>query len=185
MFQLISMAVFAVYLLVASNYIAEIFSCKLRHLLSNSMLAKNLTAYFLMLFLVIVVNPEFSKRNPLYVILLSMVVFVWFFMTCRTHLAVTLTILGLLMITYISNLLHNQYNSMEDKDKNTTAIKVTYYLQLATGITAAVITVIGFIMYFIEKKKEYGSDFTFTKFIIGTKDCRGWTPENVKILKKR
>jgi hypothetical protein len=49
-------------------------------------------------------------------------------------------------------------------------------------IMVSVISVIGFIIYGLEKYREYGNDFSMIKFIIGTPICRKYTPRSAKII---
>jgi len=180
----VSVAVFAMYLLVASNYVAEMFGCRLRNLLATNMIVKNFVAYFLLLFLVIVVNPEFSSKKPWVIFVLSLIVYVWFLLTSRTHIYVTLVILFLLMVSYICSVFINQYKAQQKEGDNSSAnaLKIAKIAQTTSTYAAIIITVLGFIFYLVEKKREYGQTFTLGKFFIGNIKCKGYTPKNAKIL---
>jgi Trk-type K+ transport system membrane component len=39
-------------------------------------------------------------------------------------------------------------------------------------ITVIILTIIGFILYYVEKKHEYKKDFNFIVFLLGKTDCR-------------
>ena len=185
----LSVIVFAMYLLVASNYVAELFSCRLRTLLSQNMWAKHIVAFFLLLFLVVVVNPEYSSKQPVLVFAMSICVYIWFFVTCRTNFMVTLLILLFLMMAYVTSLFKSQYKLRAEETKDNkdpkleSNIKLANLLQSIFAYVALGLSVIGFVLYFVEKKLEYKNKFTISKFIVGETKCKNFTPNNVRILR--
>jgi Ca2+/Na+ antiporter len=58
-------------------------------------------------------------------------------------------------------------------------------LKLAQNILFIILCltgIIGFIVYFIEKYREYSPKFSIAKFIIGDTVCRHYTPKKAKLI---
>jgi RsiW-degrading membrane proteinase PrsW (M82 family) len=62
--------------------------------------------------------------------------------------------------------------SEKNKDYNKPTIKKLKQLQDFLMVLLATILTIGFIIYFIEKKNEYGKKFDLITFLVGNEKCR-------------
>jgi len=172
-------AFFAIYLLISSNYIGELFSCKFRELLSNSMLLKHIIGIVTFGFLVILSGIDLNHEN-VYINALGLTfgLYAWFILSTRTHMYVTLLIVSMFLVMYIISYrikYLKENKKQKDIDKLT---KINKYLLIITGI----ITIIGVINYAYLKKKELNKrneTFSFFKFIIGHKKCRNDKLENI------
>jgi len=49
-------------------------------------------------------------------------------------------------------------------------------------IILIILGVVGFLIYMVEKSREYKSKFSIMKFIFGSPKCRKFTPTDAKIL---
>jgi hypothetical protein len=173
-------SLFAFYMLVACNFIPEIFGCKLQTLLRTSMLAKHITGFLLLFFLVIYVKPENVDNEIVYNLSLSALLYLWFFITTRIPFILLLLTIILLIVIYVLDIRKTRLDSDNKKNKNeinnlkTTQKLITYVI--------IVITIIGFIYYFGQKKLEYRDQFNFYKFLVGTVKCRN--SNNYPVLNK-
>ena len=177
----VALPVFAFYLLVACNYVKEIFGCQLQNALDNSILAKHAVSFILLFFLVVLVNPDLADTRIPQTFLLSIGIYAWFLMTTRTPIWVTFVVLLLLLASYLASIAKARYVK-DDSNNAESAAKKARTLQYVFAYTALGLSVIGFALYAIEKKREYGSKFDMMKFFSGTLKCRGYTPRRAKTL---
>lgn len=163
-------AFFALYLLISSNYIGELFSCKFREFLSSNMIIKHIVGILTFGFLVILSEIDLEQEN-IYLngILLTIGLYIWFILTTRTHVYVTSIILLLFLIMYV---ISYRIKYLKKKNKSTKKLElINRYLLVITGI----ITIIGVINYGILKKIELNKrneKFSLYKFLIGHINCR-------------
>jgi Ca2+/Na+ antiporter len=136
------------------------------------MIVKHIVAWILLVFLVILVNPENADRNIVRTLIISFLVYVWFLMTTRTPFYIMIIIIVLLLIAYILSITRQRKEKEGDHDGAAKVMSVQYNLT----ITAIILTVVGFVIYYIEKKKEYRSNFSLQNFILGNVKCREYTP---------
>lgn len=163
----LALPVFAFYMLVFFNFLAEIVGCRVQNILRESMLAKHMLAFLLLLFLVIMVDPGQADKKILQNILLAATVYAWFFVTTRTPLYITVITLVLLMGAYVAHASHKAYVKT-DAAKSDAAKSWRNRL----SFVVLVISIFGFLVYMYEKKAEYGDNFSYLKFFTGTNHCR-------------
>ena len=101
-------------------------------------------------------------------------------MTTRTPIYIILPIMILLIISYILSERTKRLETENKVDKN--KFIDDYKLQNIISSTALLLSVVGFIIYIIEKHREYGTDFSWVKFLSGNLKCRHYTPEKAKLL---
>ena len=163
-------AFFALYLIISSNFLGELFSCKFREFLSSNMIIKHLLCIITFGFLVILAGIDLDDENVYYNgILLTIIFYIWFVLSTRTHVYITLIIVSLFFVMYIINY---RVKYLKEKNKPTKKIElINKYILIATGI----ITVFGVINYGYLKKIELnkrGEKFSLIKFLIGKVKCR-------------
>lgn len=174
-------AFFAIYLIIASNYIGELFGCKFRKLLTENMYLKHVLAFITFGFLVILTGIDISKKDELIAgFIYTIVFYLWFVMSTKTHLYITIIIVLLFFTMYVISyrikfLRNNEiYKNKEELNK---LIKINNYLLLVTLI----ITILGVLNYLYLKYLEYDKkkDFNLMKFIFGNNICRNDKLENI------
>jgi len=164
----IAPSIIAFYLVIAAGFIIELFGCRLRDILSDSMIAKHVIAFLLLLFLVVLTNPVYSEKNIFENLGISVLIYIWFMLTTHSHYWVTLIVIILLMCIFLINSLTEKYT----KDKDEQKLKNINKIQIALFILALVVSIIGFLMYLFAKKQEFGKDFNINKFFLSSKKCR-------------
>lgn len=176
---LIAPSVFAFYMVVLTNFIPEIVGCRMQQLLRNNMLAKHILAMFLLFFLVILINPDTADKKLPYCILLTVGVYAWFILTTRSPFIISVITILILLVVYIVGIKKTRLDSENQKEQARKMQKIQFIL-LSVALLSSLV---GCAIYFIEKRKEYGSSFTASTFLWGTKECRYYTPSNAKIIK--
>jgi len=163
-------AFFAFYLLISSNYLGELFSCKFREYLSSSMIIKHILGIFTFGFLVIVSSIDLDEENAIYNgILLTCILYIWFLLSTRTHVYITSIIVIMFFVMYI---IGNKIKELKNNKKSTKKLElINKYILIITGA----ITILGVINYGYLKKIEVNKrneKFNLLTFIIGKNKCR-------------
>ena len=169
-------AFFAIYLIIACNYIGEIFGCKFRKLLQDNIYMKHLVAYLTFLFLVILVSVEniTTKEGLLNSLLYSVIFYVWFILTTSTYIWITILIIILFFVMYSIKLrIKNIENIKEKREEEETLIKVNNIIL----IISLIITILGVLHYMYLKYNELNKrknikNFSLVTFFLGKVKCR-------------
>tara|TARA_B110000444_G_scaffold244888_1_gene264765 strand:- start:604 stop:1167 length:564 start_codon:yes stop_codon:yes gene_type:complete len=163
-------AFFAFYLIISSNYLGELFGCKFREFLSSNMIIKHILGIFTFGFLVILSSIDFEEENVIYNgILLTIILYIWFLLSTKTHVYITLIIVILFFVMYV---ISNRIKYLKNKKKSTEKLEViNRYILIITGV----ITIFGVINYGYLKKLELNKrneKFNLLSFLIGNNKCR-------------
>lgn len=174
----ISLPLFAFYLIVFCNFTKEILGCNLIHVLDTNMYAKHLVAFMLLYFLVIIVDPKNIEDNLLVNFGKSILIYIIFIVTTKLSFPIMILLLALLMIYYILGSIAKRKDA-EGKEEEYNRLRM---VQNILFIIICIISLIGFIIYFIEKYREYSPNFSIVKFLVGNNICRKYTPKSAKII---
>jgi hypothetical protein len=172
-------SVFALYMLIGSNFLPELMGCRLQTALRTSMLAKHSMGIVLAFFLVVVVNPQFADKHLISCIGATLLIYIWFLMTTRSPFPIMLAAISILLVVYIMDLRKRKLES-EGNAKGDVASLRKYMIALC--VIAGIISIIGFGIYMVEKSREYKNGFDFVTFLVGRVDCRNFTPNSAKIV---
>ena len=171
-------SVFALYMMVGSNFLPQLFGCRLQTLLNSSMAAKHALGMLLAFFLIVLVNPAFADQNIGGAMLVTLGIYAWFIMTTRCPFSVTLVTLVLLLAIYVLGIKKDKANANNDAQSADRYRRS----QMVLVILAVVVSVVGFGVYAMEKKMEYKETFDFMTFVVGKTECRNATPAEARIL---
>jgi len=164
---------FVLYLTISGNYIGDLFGCRIRDLMNNSVPLKHILAFLTLYFFISLGDStELSLKTKL---LMSSAIYLFFIMSTKLDTGLWLLFIGLLLGVYVLSVINDhieEYNQL-----STETIK---YYQYILSIAAFIVLLIGFVAYYGEKKKEYGADFNFGTFLLGKVECKGFTPESAK-----
>ena len=173
-------ATLLVVLSISGNFLAETLGCQSQKWLSN-MYVKHILIIFMIYFTIDFTQPSNHVENPL--INIGKAFAVWVFFHFCTHMDIiptVITILLLMGVFVISNYTIYLKSLVENLDKNQEKT-IIYYNDVISKLDKAkdiafilslIITVIGFLMYFFEKRTEYKNHFSMVKFIFGVKNCK-------------
>lgn len=189
----LALPIFAFYLITFCNFTKELIGCKIQDYLNKNMYGKHLIGFILLLFLVILSDPSNTEKNILSNIGYSILIYALFMITTKLSFSLMIVVLVLLLSLYVVGNISKKRKEEQTKQKEAegSESKETRPLQTDSLETVkavlislmGVITVVGFGIYFIEKKREYGKTFSLEKFILGVPVCRNYTPESAKMIK--
>ena len=169
---------FALYLLVFCNFTKETLTCRLSHVLDTNMYAKHFVTFMLLFFLVIIVDPDNSEKGILANFGWTALIYVLYMVTTRVSFPIMVILVLIMMVMYIlSKIAKHKLEQKKEEEYKT--------LKLAQNILFIILIifgVVGFLIYFVEKSREYKGKFSFLKFLFGTPVCRKFTPADAKIL---
>ena len=169
-----------VFLGISGNFLAQTMGCRFQELLTNNMFAKSLFVFFIIYFTVNFTASVSTSPTKLFV--LSVLVWLFFVLLSKNNLVFTLIVLVLLIILftinnyidYYKNLLANETDENKKKKYSELIYKLDKaYLDIELGTIT--LLVIGFVVYFEQKYKEYKNKdggFELIKFIFGKVSCR-------------
>jgi hypothetical protein len=183
--------VFVLFLIIASNYIGELFPCRVQDLLIGNVYLKHFIAFLTLMFFVVLTDSSSQKKKFMVIFTDSIkLYFLWLLLiNCdKKFFVVGLILLGIL---YILQLIKNDYinDKIEDKqvndenkyEKDEKALQLIKNIERIIFIIFFIVLVLGFTVYMGEKKIEYKNKFSYITFIFGKPSCRGKSPE-VKYL---
>lgn len=168
----IAPSVFAFYMIVGANFIPELVGCRMQHLLKTNMLAKHTIGFLLVFFLIVLANPASTEQGILINIGATTLVYAWFLMTTRSPFELALVSILLLLIIYVMN----AYKQRLEEEKLVERANRINSLQMYMALAAFLVSAVGFVVYILEKRAEYGRKFDVWTFLKGNTTCRHYTP---------
>ena len=178
-------SIFILFLIIASNYIGELFPCRVQSLLSSNVYLKHFIAFLTLLFFVVLTDPyqEYRFKKIFTDSLKLYVLFLLFINSNRNFFVLSLIVAGLL---YICVLIKRDYTTKKELiEKNVSEenlkniqdmIKLINRIIDILIIVFLISVIIGFIIYMGEKKIEYKNEFNYLTFIFGKPSCKGVSP---------
>ena len=158
---------FVLLLAVSGNFVGETLSCQTRRLLDN-MMAKDVLIFVLLYFGLDLMDEESNKPHPME--RLKQTFLVWLFYSMFTRMTIGPTIVAfILLCSYYLLLDLIEYH--KDNDNEEYAEKLEYINKNVMKTTIGVV-VVGFILYFLKQRKDYGSKFDFFTFFKGVIKCK-------------
>lgn len=153
------------YFIIAANYVNDMFSCDLRRLLTNSLVAKHVVLLLGALFWV----TESNSSDRFGVLLLeAFVIYMLFVLSTKSKAYLLMPILGLAVVDQLLRLYVKSTPDLVEKTKrNLDIARMT-----VQGL--CVVTIVGsFVGYLIRQVHDKGTDFNFATFMLGTIKCEG------------
>lgn len=172
-------ATLLIVLSVSGNFLAETLGCRTRKALEN-IFVKHLLLLFMIYFTI-----DFSKdedapqEHPIKNMFKALIVWVVFHIFTHLKQVPTMILIILLMIVYISDNYSSYLSSLPGD--NSKFIENLRLVEKISFIFALIVGIGGFIIYYIEKKREYKNNFNILKFVMGVKNCKGKTPKSAEI----
>ena len=168
--------VFILFLIIASNYLGELFPCRVQDLLGQNIYLKHGIAFLTMVFFVVLsdTKTELSFRDLVIQSCKMYIVFLILINCSKTFFMIALVLLAGI---YVIQLKKNDFINTHDPSPET-QIQIERINQLNNILLILFFIVIksGFIIYMGEKKIEYRKEFSYTTFLFGKPSCRGISP---------
>ena len=167
-----SFSLFVLYLVISGNFLAPLFSCRLRQFIEESMIVRNILGFLTLTFFVVIATKS-SPMTYANVLSYSAIFYIWFLMSTRMNMKFWMIFILLIGSVYLIRLYQSELTSdtptPEEMERFNIAKKIL-------TILAGIVTAVGFLIYFGEKRIEYGELFQFDKFLLGTPSCKGESP---------
>ena len=174
---------FFLLLIISSNFVGDILSCKYQRSILNNIYMKHLVAFLILYFLNS--NLFTDKDHPIDRLKNCIILYVIFILIMRLDFNFTIIVILLIFVIHLLHQHYIYYRKNPDKAENyNTVIRLHIFIRVLSLITL-IIAIIGLIFNYIERKSEYGEDFHLTKFILGNLKCENLEKEiNIKVETK-
>ena len=170
-------ATFLLTLSISGNFLAETLGCQSQKWLQN-MYVKHILILFMIYFTINFTQKKNTMVNPLINFVKAIVVWILFHLFTHMDILPTFFVIVLLMTVFV---LSNYTIYLTEKmDRVSDEYKRNYIKQINTikliqegaFIGSILIILLGFMLYYLEKHKEYKKRFSLLKFIFGVKKCK-------------
>ena len=162
--------IFTLYLIIAVNFIGPTLSCNLQKNLINNMYLKHLVGFFTLFFFITLGEKEKTDDEYLYFRKMATAVVLYAIFIFSTRMR--REFFWIFIILVCSNFVVRNYMDTLDtvifKDKIKTLEKVSDIMI----IISFVVLVIGFVLYYLDKRDEYGKSFAHGLFLFGIPKCK-------------
>jgi hypothetical protein len=164
--------IFLLMIAISGNFIKDMFPCGFQKLFDNSVVLKYILTFFILFTSVILVKPSITKGRTLaFISGITIFIYIWFIFMAKMNIYFFLLLLFILFILYVF-VQYYSYKKLSDEDKKKYDI-----LTITIFILSIIITVIGFLLYYGEKKYEYKKLFNWKDFFLKNIDCNFTPPK--------
>ena len=157
------------FLIVAGNFVEDVYSCNLRKKLEKIMPNKHIISFLLLYVFVILLEKK--DQSPIKALLISVCVYIWFILTMRAPFYITLLNMILIFIIYFIDINHKYYF---DKEKNTDGTipfnlseKTFIYSKYVLIISMFILTTIGVLYQMNYTRNLYIDEWNIYDFMVG------------------
>ncbi len=145
------------YLLISGNYLNHLLGCKIHAILENTLWLKHLLGFMTTYFLIILAIPPGSYGHK-ETLGFAAVIYVWFYLTTRMNATfwvpmITLATLAYFIYVYIGQRKLKDAFAARAKD-----------VQLLAILAAGILTIVGVVVHYGERKVTEGSRFRAWEF---------------------
>lgn len=164
---------FLFFIILFSGYITEVLPCGFQKLATNNIIIKHLLSYLILFISVVLFTDQDqdinNRENIIKSIGISLVLYAWVIIMTKMNIYFFLLLILLLLILYILV----QYKKQKTLDKTITEKdnKIIKLVNEILFISIIIITILGVLLYFGEKKYEYREKFNWTHFMFGKIVC--------------
>ena len=166
-------------LYISGNFLAETLSCQSQKWLEN-MFVKHALILFMIYFTIDFTQEDNVKDSPLQNAGKAVIVWVLFHLFTHMDIGPTMVCVLILMALFFISNQRSYLKKTKNMDSRLLGMNQDELLgQTQKGLFIGLILTIlvGFTVYYLEKKVEYKSRFDILKFIFGVKKCSGKTPK--------
>lgn len=159
-----TVAISGLYLWLLFSYLAAMMNCDLQRLMNKNTLFKHLVAIIAFFFLFTLIDGN-NKAHVGIIWLKTLFVYVLFLMMIKSKWYFTFPILFILLVDQTTKA-HISY-----LEKNGVSEDIEYYQNIRgiLNVMIIILIVLGFIHYIVRKKSQFGSSFSFSTLLLGTK----------------
>jgi hypothetical protein len=174
--------IFVIYAVVTSGYIQDILSCQMRAFLQNLYYPRHLFGILLVFIFIMMeggwgwnteeqeAQPnDWSSANVIDTLTMSLLIYTIFLLSSKSKILPNIIFFTLMFILYCMNTQRNYWKAREiiSEETNSTILNV----EIGMFIVSMLVLVFGFGDYVLYQKAEYGNQFSWYSFILGSKKC--------------
>ncbi len=164
------LTIFLLIVVQCGGYISELLTCKLQKLLTIDMASKHIVLFFVIFSVLMISDNKFEKLPNLH-LLNSSLIYLSFLLFIKMNLKFTL--LSIFILTVILILNHTiEYYKNKKNSKNKQLIQNLEKIKNISMMCLIIIIIMGFVIYFNEKRIEYKNNWSTYKFIFGVNKCK-------------
>ena len=173
-------SIFILFLMISTNYVSEILPKSIIRLISNNLLIKHILSFLVLFLFILVVHPEKKFLSYIEIILSGLIIYLIFFIMCISKGVYFIINVVICFILYIIHLKENtitDINIIENKTIQNEEInnykisntakrkKIINIIKKILIVLLYIITIIGIIHNFYDKKIRFKNNFNIWKFI--------------------
>jgi len=158
--------IFLFMIIILGDYLGKMFPCGFQKLFDRNIYCKYILSFFILFIAIILSNEKLAKNKSILILFgITCLIYIWFLFMTKMNVYFFISLIAILFVLY-AYIQYYDYNKLEEKDKKTYNI-----IRLTLFILAILITVIGFLFYYGEKKYEYKKLFSWNSFFFDTVKC--------------
>ena len=160
-------------LILFGNYLGELLPCRVQKMMKNNIYLKHLLGFMTLMFFVVITMPELFAEN---VLLSSITLYIYFLFFSKTYYVFWLAIFFIFAAIFMISMVYKQRieKGVHKKQENK---EIYDYMRIGLVALIVLLTVIGFLVYLGNKKREYGKKFNFVNFLFGNPICKDTSPQ--------
>lgn len=160
------------------------FSCNVQRIWNNYVSIRHILNFITMFFLLVI----FTRNNPVapYILIIaSFILYIFFILVTRCEFNFLVAFIICMVITFYLEaykVYKLSLKSISQEEKDTMKINIEK-IEINVQIIAIIIVLIGVLVYIGQHVREFGKDWNWTLFWLGTQKCAGdGVPESTSML---
>jgi hypothetical protein len=165
---------FILYLVISSNFLANLFGCKVQQAFQSNMLLKHFLGFLTLYFFVTLADTSDTLPSDLgHRFGIALIIYLFFILSTRVNFRFWVPSMICLGAIYIIELFKQDEKKKDENQRDKHRIEQFLKAQQILIGISSLLMLIGFIVYVGEKKSEYGRQFQWGTFFFGKTNCKG------------
>jgi hypothetical protein len=161
---------FILYLVISSNFLGNLFGCQIQNSFTNNILIKHLLGFLTLFFFIgLAETSDILPSEPTQKMVFSFVIYILFLFSTRIKVSFWFPFIICLALVYIVQI-YKEYENKQTKPDKSKVDNYLMYQKVFLGL-AVFVSIIGFVVYFYDKKVQHGDSFSYFRFIFGNTVC--------------
>lgn len=163
------------YLTISCNFLASLFGCQVQRMLQDNHLVRHLVGFTALLVFTDLAEMKGPWRRTSRRLALALAVYGLFIVSTRLRLNWWLAFMGVLSLMVILAGYHDEdeeSDAVTYEEGSTQRVDPVVTVQCILRVLMVLILGIGFALYVSDRRREYGPDFRWSTFIMGTSRCK-------------
>lgn len=156
----LALPLFLFYIVVGSNFLKDTFGCTIRHILETNLMAKHILGFLFVFFFMVLQRPTSADTELRKLFILSVGIYLWFFVTTKVEFAYLIVIIVLLIAAYVAGIAKTRYEKNNELEKSVEIDRMRKTLALI----ALYLSIGGFIVTIVVLKIVY-RDMSIWKYL--------------------